>query len=435
MLIFSKMADDMQLSDDDNPLIAGNNNQRVNNANPMNNANPVNNANHVNIATNSQQQNINFNLLGQSQFQRNVRQRVVRSDRNEPISQLGRDHPAWRFTNSIKLSELEEPNWDIDLNNKCLDIQLLRIIVPKSDQKAKIFNYSKGKRTEQEVNFTRLFMCRVYNPTCLDEQSSLVYIMESSKRNNNLFNFNIDQRDNGTITIGSFLKILSPHVIEERMHGDIPIIVTSFPLVAMTRPQRLATIPINPQIEGNHTMAFVFNNKQIGIQQTSVYATKCKGFFCDKQRVRELNDKKACGCYGQPPNESNIIFSHRIFFDHENEKFFHPDFSSMKFSQFYLNKRIPSTTTTTDLSMTTPFIAILQCIKDVLELVNDNGGWTIVGWYKRGLIRDNQLIGGDSSSDDTIDGRLTFHFVEIVPTNIEFMEKDTDLYRDLQDKK
>ena len=60
----------------------------------------------------------------------------------------------------------------------------------------------------------------------------------------------------------------------------------------------------------------------------------------------------------------------------------------------------------------------------MVNFVNEHGGWTVVGWYKRGSIKDRSLIEDSSnnhnSNQDDItvaSGKLNTHIVELLPTN------------------
>ena len=69
-------------------------------------------------------------------------------------------------------------------------------------------------------------------------------------------------------------------------------------------------------------------------------------------------------------------------------------------------------------------------------LINNNGDWTVIGWYKRGSIKDRSLIestGGSNSTnnaneDTTVgSGNLNFHVVELLPTNQTLLDKNSYL--------
>ena len=79
-------------------------------------------------------------------------------------------------------------------------------------------------------------LCRVYSKENYSNGSRLIYLMESKNSNQCLFNKNVELRDNGVISIGTFVRILTPLAIENKMRGDIPLIKTHYPLIVMKRP-------------------------------------------------------------------------------------------------------------------------------------------------------------------------------------------------------
>ena len=69
-----------------------------------------------------------------------------------------------------------------------------------------------------------------------------------------------------------------------------------------------------------------------------------------------------------------------------------------------------------DFDNTNRFIIIRNRIKSMIEFANDNGGWTVIGWYRCGeSIDTNRVENGDRLLVDA----ETFqqHVVRILPSN------------------
>ena len=60
-------------------------------------------------------------------------------------------------------------------------------------------------------------------------------------------------------------------------------------------------------------------------------------------------------------------------------------------------------------------------IKDVVKSVNENGGFTILGWHCRVIITD-ELMAGITEEMYTAEGDITFHIVSISPTNKNLLD-------------
>ena len=50
--------------------------------------------------------------------------------------------------------------------------------------------------------------------------------------------------------------------------------------------------------------------------------------------------------------------------------------------------------------MSEEYFDIEDAIRNVVELVNNNGGWTVVGWYKRGKINDQSMDNDSNQSNN-----------------------------------
>ena len=339
----------------------------------------------------------------------------------------------------VNVDQLEgDESNKINLNRVYIDVQLLRLITPNQQQKAMTYGVRRRNNNNQDVIFSRLMLCRVYSNKRCSDGSRLIYLMESKNSNQCLFNKNIELRDNGVISIGTFPRIVTPLPIENKMRGDIPLVKTHLPLIVMMRPSLKVSIPIKKEIGNQNSLAFVLVGTTININRSTPIKTTCGGLLCDKQRCSDWNGTRGCGCYNVRDDISNIAFEHSVFFQIGNDFVQHNDFSSTKFSFWYLKKRLPSTVTVNALTMTQEYFDIEDAITNVVNLINNNGGWTVTGWYKRGLITDKSLLEVPPSnvvSTEVVSGQINYHIVQLLPSNEDFMDKGTDLFKELQTKK
>ena len=82
---------------------------------------------------------------------------------------------------------------------------------------------------------------------------------------------------------------------------------------------------------------------------------------------------------------------------------------------------------------------MLTDLENCIELINDNGGLTVVGWYKRGVINDKSIISpqkinnancGNTASNYNTNkrdmqvesGEISYHIISINPQNHEFLD-------------
>ena len=383
-------------------------------------------------------------MLGQQQ----QRARHVLS----PFDNAERNHSVFRSPrySAISLETLtQEDAIEHKLNFKYLDLQLLRIVTPSVQSGAGANVYYRRQQQNATVRFIRIFLCRVISSTTnVQDSSKLVYIMEATNQNNRLWLRNCNFRDNGAITIGSFFRFITPLPSTSRMHGDIPLLESRVPAILLKRPTRIPSIAINQQIETNDSRAFVYNNATLSILQSNAEKTSCYGRHCDRQRVFDWNGKKGkgCGCYSGLRNSSSLVIQHFIrmstIADGNLEMM---DFSSLKFQKLFLKGDIPGSCKLFQLH-TDAFDQMILQTEECVDKINLNDGFTVIGWYKRGSINDrgqqaNRDNGGNNGFNNNVEaaqiegGEISYHIVEILPTNQDFLDENSTLGTELNELK
>jgi len=325
---------------------------------------------------------------------------------------------------------LSETVQDRNQDRYYLEAQIMRVIAPNNANNS-AFVYgsrSRGGRNSSQVNYSRLFLLRVH---CVDhelENGRLFYLMEARSTNTSLWERNVEFRDNGVISVGAIIRIIAPQPITSMMNGDIPMVQTPFPVIAMKFPLTYPVVTVNQEIQGNVSMAFVQNGIAIAVQKTEPVTTTCSGLFCDKQRVYDWVDARGCGCYHMIQQRSNLAINHSIrVYTSPATTISMTNFSSTAFSRLYLSSNIPATTQISALRHTDAFFNLLDCIEEVVDFINEHGGFTVVGWYRRGVINDRTLVANNATNgnfnsnnneDVQVDnGEINYHVISLRPTN------------------
>ena len=164
------------------------------------------------------------------------------------------------------------------------------------------------------------------------------------------------------------------------------------PAMLMKTPRALENTRMMNDIEANTSLAFLYNNSQVAVNYAAAFKTTCSGNFCDRQKNSDWNGIKGCGCYGMSPNSTSLAIQHAITITANDETFQMDDFSSQRFSNIYLNNTIPGSAKLHMLQLTDAYVLLLDAITECVDYVNSNGGFTVVGWYKRGLINEKSLL-------------------------------------------
>ena len=98
------------------------------------------------------------------------------------------------------------------------------------------------------------------------------------------------------------------------------------------------------------------------------------------------------------------------------------DFSSISFTYIYPNAHLSSSVKFNQLDYTSAYVKLQKCIDEVVEYINLQGGFTVVGWYKRGEINDQS---NDDSQNEVESSEIGFHVVSISPTDRKVMDHST----------
>ena len=442
-------------SDDlDEPIIQPNNNQNPV-IQPNNNQNPV-------IQQNNNQNSDRLNANGRRNAEmldatngnnRQVRARLSQQGL-EPLNTELRLSMMMTRTNFISVNELLSENVAAIPRNTKMDLQLLRVIANSNTGStlgpARV--YGKNNRNQSSsINYSRLFLCRVVSA---EEGDVLVYLMESKNSNKNLWKRFPGYRDDGTITIGTMIRILSPEPIKNMMANQICMIETRMPAIIMKHPREMIAFPVRESIPGNESKAFVLNDCQLRICSTMPEDTRCSGLFCDKQRIHEIMERnQGCGCYSMLSRRSNLVLDHSLEIQHSvglsTWNCFIEKFSSNKFSSLYLTGSFPSSLRAELLQMTEEYWNLCTAIDDVVEHVNQHGGWTVMGWYKKGMITDQSMVSEDNSNNrqnnrnggtnqeetQVESGLINYHVCQLRPANSGYFSETNPLSNQLANRK
>jgi len=336
----------------------------------------------------------------------------------------------------LTISQLVE-ELPANLSEGHIDLMIMRSVTNgKRGEPAYQVKYSNAKNRNQtnSTPYSRLILCKVMN---VEEPNHLVYIMVTKEYNRDIFDGIMHYRDNGVISIGSIVRMMYPGSIEIILKDDIPVIVTKSVLKPILYPKKIRTVRIKYNVESNVPLAFVLNNATLDVLNSWLAETSCNGYFCDKQCLKELVlSGRGCSCYAWPDNKTNMIAMHRIVIKSSDlmEDMKIDEFSSLKFSNLYQTKPFPASLKKSNMAFSAKFNQLKKSIKKNMKLINQNGGFTVIGWYKRGVIMDKTILQYydnaspevkrylDREEAEVDSGKLTFHPVSIQPTDKRFTQ-------------
>lgn len=329
-----------------------------------------------------------------------------------------------RDFNKISLTELMAS--DPRRNKTVLYLQMMKVISGGTGEQrnspSNYSYYSKVSRSNQNGAYHRMIMCReVHSRT-----GKLAYIIEGKYQNDELWSKQPSVRDNGVATIGTCIAILCPLPISNLLAGDIPIVNSLGGCVVMKTPSFLPSVKLNPSLPTGMTKAFVLNEMKLDFIYSAPRRTKCSGLFCDRQNVMDtLCRNRGCGCYSMLSRRSNLAMVHAIKVKDSSNNFVFQmeDFSSNEFEKLILKAPWPVTVTKTDLDNTDAKSGYDRVLDDIARYINRSGGFTIIGWYKRGEVVDQS--NRDSGNAQIDSGTVSYHITSIRPTRSSLETSNT----------
>lgn len=289
--------------------------------------------------------------------------------------------------------------------------RLLRVVSIKDGASKGLFSYNRKTKERNTVGTYRLLL--FMDP--MSKNNACFYIKAVNTMNRTLFSKFITVRDSGHCTVGSLFAVLGPKGITERYCNDIAILEPKGSLVLLKEPEKMKTVPIQHSLDGKRTASFSITGR-LFLHNFSVVQTKCNGLFCDRQGVCKEKKDNGCGCYSDGNTmHANLTICFDLGIETENatESFEYCDYTSHKFTQFFLNTPFPSSTRWQSFDHDEQnYPKLMTCIENILEYVNNNGKWTIIGWTKRGEINDITFRDTDSKVSSS---ELKHHVTCILP--------------------
>lgn len=230
-----------------------------------------------------------------------------------------------------------------------------------------------------------------------------------------------------SVTTTTMGKALTPVLnTDDSPHAMIPLRGPT-PVPYLQSTESTMALPSRP----GETNYFVLTNKICSVARFTLSTdVSCVGTECDRQK-----GKGGCTCLHATGNtalvyEFDVTFhdfrSTDVSFLGRKDIFLVPKFKSLKATKlfFYNFNRFCDTTTVTeqeDMVQT-----IRQQVNCLMKFVNDNGGWTAVGWFMLGQISDASEDTTDKIDNPTVTPHLTY----LHPSNETLVH--TNSFKELQ---
>jgi hypothetical protein len=277
---------------------------------------------------------------------------------------------------------------------------ILRITVPSNKAGDSAFPlYKKNKFDKKASNRATYKKCILIADLADPNQLTGVILEESNEDHNRLF-----QRDISldSVAVGAKCAIMTPRIEGHQLKNGAWVISTNRPLEFL----QLPTLPrrsLRTERIGHEIRYYILKGTKVMLlddDNIDPIKTKCNFHSCDRHNASTLGNQ-TCGCWVQNrrndtgPKNTVLMFS--FYFPDSNNKIMKvDDFTSLRTSKlFFRGKNILSDADM--LNTNTVYDYVQEKWRSVIDHVNDNGGWTIVGWYIRATIEDDDKDENDET--------------------------------------
>lgn len=337
------------------------------------------------------------------------------------------EHDTYRTVGGshVKLYEVQEAvshlqlitDEDATKENKFVVGMCLKITM-SSTSKSSITTYNKsypkagqGNKQARGEKYESMVYRRMFTFADLENKKGGIFVM---------FEKNLDDQKRyesnlpfgSPIHVGGVYAFIEPSVEGSFLGPMMSIITSSYPLYPL-RPVDLTDVPYKAAQE-NTSRYFILKNVAIDIDGAVIVHTNCTGRQCDR---RDVNTTADCGCshYDRNAGKSHVIQCDVVAH--------HPslaspikitNWSSLSFTEECIcDKRLPS-----EINMNSyPLIMTYRrSIKEMVEYVNQNGGFDTVWWHRLGLQKDASASA--SSDNQVLAERPTLHLEVLRPADV-----------------
>jgi hypothetical protein len=236
----------------------------------------------------------------------------------------------------------------------------------------------------------------------------------------------------GSEMVGDVFIIEEPKQVKSFL-GDgtsEPILERPRKIIPIQGKYKTNVTKIDPRMpEVGNTLYFAQHNQRaVRISCADVVEACCSGRFCDRQLVMGPNQK--CGCVHVQAKhiacvvlEMSIVLACPMEFE-QNGLMTLEMFRSWRTSQMFVQdyesfERILQLKIVGDDSY---LDNLRECVQNVMKEVNENGGWTYIGWIRRGLVVDTSDTTGVAAEHKVGSINKTVHLSYLYPTNEDLWE-------------
>jgi hypothetical protein len=215
------------------------------------------------------------------------------------------------------------------------------------------------------------------------------------------------------VGIGDVFAIIEPDQVVRCLQADLPLINTSKPLYPLLNFGFESVVPLVVPETGKQRYFYL---KNVLVEMSKVEATKasCSGTLCDRQNF--IIQTGSCGCL-YFNRTCSVVLDMTVTFttvdtNGYKNQYSVPHFRSWRTSKVFIH---PTAMTADNEVFFAHTREIRNVVANIKNNVNQNEGWTIVGWYRKGEMIDASSQSNDAGSEITSDNH-PIHISYLYPT-------------------
>ena len=219
---------------------------------------------------------------------------------------------------------------------------------------------------------------------------------------------------------GGIFIVERPPYAEKMWNGNKVLTITDPVKMARLKIDCLAPTfrPMDDPTLPQH--AFLMHGVFVYVVQMKWSNTSCYGLLCDA--LGTVCDKKRCACYdsAEATGQTVLNVDLMLVFPNGVKERKVLTFTSKKFtSLLFISGRVPVNLKSSQVRHSIKAeTAVINKVKAFIKYVNENGGWTTLGWSKRGQQADQAEKKDENvrKASTTASSNVTFHLTLLQPT-------------------
>jgi hypothetical protein len=262
--------------------------------------------------------------------------------------------------------------------------------------------YQSYKKPKSTASYRRMFffMDLLSNGDCF-------VIFEKDKNDEMSYWQDLNARAN--IRVGDIMLITEPNQIQNTIAGSLNVVTTDRAFIPINIPKPIVAY-MPPIVENDKFAGFYLKNKTIKVVNITSINTNCNGSFCD----RLFPDITPCGCYQNNSARgynANHVLKLQVSFDTGMAGSEVPPITttSLRLTELLFTRPIPNSITRKG-HVLQKLDSIRLALRSLVDFVNEDGGWSISGWFRPSTVSEVGT-GGEVLSDT-----FGLHISYIYPT-------------------